>query len=283
MKDSYDACPEARNRSRFINSDVPLSTHAPWYLVDLAKHPTALRQLFEQDPQPVYDLIYLYCSELSDLALSGPLLIEATRDPCRAWFQQLTADGTALALHGTDLTIGTIRDHLASLNRVRTPVGTGFFRYADPATVGSIGASLSAGQRRRILGPLVAIHGCFGDRHWALVQEHPARDTGPDQTALTLTDHNLASVEARRSELLARALAEQNDVNPSLVDRWFQQLKQVGAPSEQGLVEATTLLLQAGQRNPLSDSELIRLRNAGPLWSDKLEALASQHKTQEGH
>lgn len=284
MKDSTAGCADTPILSEFRTQDIAPEFTASFYLVDQAKEPEALKRLFELDPQPVYDLPYLYSGD-RDAAFAGPLLIEPDTDTARTWLQQWTLEGRALALAGTGLQLQDVRDHLVTLTRIRTPHGEALFRYADPLSLASVGASLTACQRLRILGPLSGIHGYCGGRHWALARAEAAGSAMAGelfQKPLELSRENFDVVEAFRQDLLASALAENTaGLEPQMVKGWFRQLRALGAPSEQGLMEAASLLIRAGRSDLLQAGELARLRAAGELWSDRLEALAALETPQE--
>ncbi len=287
MKDSTALSHEAHPTTSFYQHADPLNADVYWYLVDQAKHPEVLRLLFEHDPVPLYDLPYIH-SGYREQAYYGPLIIQPTTAQCKSWLHSWMTEVKALALQGPLLTLEEARDHLVSLNTVRAPHGDSLFRYADPATLGSLGASLSPHQRLRILGPLTAIHGCYGDARWSLTKQQPA--TLPDELSeqrplpLELTQENLASVEVYRRNLLAKGLAENNGLEAHTVSCWFQQLETLGAPSEQGLIEGVGLLLSQGFARVLSGDELATVRKArqGACWSDTLEALATLTHSQDG-
>ncbi len=162
--------PTAHTSTSFYPHKDPLNTDACWYLVDQAKHPEVLRLLFEHDPAPVYDLPYIH-SEYREQACDGPLVIQPTTSQSEKWLHNWLTEGRVLALHGPLLTLEEIRDHLVSLNTVGAPHGDSLFRYANPATFGSLGASLSPYQRLRVLGPLTAIHGRYAGANWCLVKQ----------------------------------------------------------------------------------------------------------------
>lgn len=173
MKDSTALSQKAHTTSSFYHHAAPSSEDACGYLVDQAKHPEALRLLFEHDPVPIYDLPYIY-SEYREQAFEGPLIIQPTTAQGEEWLHGWMTEGKALALSGQALTLEDVRNHFVSLNTVRTPNGDSLFRYADSATLGNLGTSLSHHQRLRILGPLTAIHGCYAGANWTLTKEHPS-------------------------------------------------------------------------------------------------------------
>jgi len=287
MKDATALSHEARTTTSFYHHENAVSTDACWYLVDQAKHSDALRLLFEQDPAPVYDLPYIH-SQHHEQALNGPLIIKPTTSQSKTWLHNWRTEAKALALQGPLLTLEEVRDHLISLNTVRTPYGDSLFRYSDTATLGSIGASLSHQQRLRVLGPLTAIHGCYAGTNWSLKKDHSSAH--PDELSkqnplpLELTQENLASVEVYRQNLLAKALADNHELEVRTVSCWFQQLKTLGAPSEQGLVEGVGLFIAQGITRALSEDELAAVRKArhGACWSDTLDAFTTLTHSQEG-
>ncbi|MGO1749581.1 MAG: DUF4123 domain-containing protein [Marinobacter sp.] len=287
MKDSTALSQTAHTTTSFYQHADPSSENACGYLVDQAKHPEVLRLLFEQDPVPIYDLPYIY-SEYREQAFDGPLIIQPTTTQSEKWLHRWMTEGKALALQGQQLSLEAIREHFVSLNTARTPNGDSLFRYADSAALGSLGTSLSPHQRLRILGPLTAIHGCYAGANWALTKEHPSvledeQKMQPPQP-LELTQENLASVEAHRRHLLAKDLADNNELKAQTATYWFQQLETLGAPNEQGLVEGARLLIAQGFTRALSDDELTTVRKTrqGADWSDTLEALEALTHSQDG-
>ena len=206
---------EAQTTTSFYPHADPINAGACWYLVDQAKHPGVLRLLFEHDPAPIYDLPYIH-SQYREQAFDGPLIIKPTTSQSEKWLHNWRAEAKALALQGSLLTLEEIRDHLISLNTVRTPYGDSLFRYSDTATFGSLGASLSHHQRLRVLGPLIAIHGGYAGANWSLGKDHPPAhpDELPKQNPLPLelTQENLASVEVYRQNLLATALEDNREL-----------------------------------------------------------------------
>jgi len=287
MKDLASLSHEAQTTTSFCHHAAPLNTGACWYLVDQAKHSNVLRLLFEHDPAPVYDLPYIY-TQYRKQAFDGPLIIKPTTSQSEKWLHSWLTEAKTLALQGPLLTLEEIRDHLISLNTVRTPYGDSLFRYADTATLGSLGASLSHQQRLRVLGPLTAIHGCYAGANWSLKKGHPAahpnKATDQNPLPLELTPENLAFVEVYRRDLLAKGLADNNKVESQTVACWFQQLTTLGAPSEQGLVEGAGLLIAQGFTSALSEAELATVRKTrqGACWSDALDALATLTHSQDG-
>ena len=295
MTDSTALSQKAHTTTSFYQHADPSSEDACGYLVDQAKHPEVLRLLFEHDPVPIYDLPYIY-SEYREQAFDGPLIIQPTTAQSEEWLHRWMTEGKALALHGQTLALEEIREHFVSLNTVRTPNGDSLFRYADSATLGSLGASLSPHQRLRILGPLTAIHGRYAGANWALTKEQSSalQDELKKQPPLPLelTQENLSCVEAHRRHLLAKALAEGNGENDGeangleaqTVSYWFQQLETLGAPNEQGLVEGAGLLITQGFTRVLSDDELATIRKTrqGAYWSDTLKVLATLSHSQDG-
>lgn len=287
MKDSTALSQEAHTATSFCQHATPPSDYACWYLIDQAKHSDVLRRLFEHDPVPIYDLPYIR-SAYREQACDGPLIVQPTTARSNDWLHGWASEGKALALYGQSLTLDDICDHFVSLNTVCTPSGDSLFRYADTATLGSLGTSLSPHQRLRILGPLTAIHGCYAGTRWALTRERPF--VNPDDfrkqspQALELAQENILSVEAYRQHLLASALADSHGLEPHTVSGWFRQLETLGAPSEQGLVEAASLLITQGRTTELSENELANVRAArqGTSWSDTLEALITLNHSQEG-
>lgn len=284
---------EARKDSSELGQDVhalttfklnPKPDDAPpfGYLLDLAKHPETLRLLFECEAVPAYDLPYLH-SDQRESAFHGPLLIEPVGDECRDWLNDWLEQGKALAVSGKHLTLQIVGQHLVSLNTVQTPYGQSLLRYADPASFGSLGPSLSDAQRLRILGPCCAIQGRYMDRNWRISGKQPEDVVSPEDNPepLKLTQENLTAIAAYRRELLSSALAESNNLEHDLVAAWFRQLEALGAPSEQGLVEGGELLIQSGLARPLNDREAKQIRQSGNHWSDKLEGIA-RIEPQEG-
>lgn len=275
--------PEAAAEHTEFTYITELPTDTPCaYLVDLAKYPEALRLLFERDPSPVYDMPWIYTQSREE-ALAGPILVMPERDVCEEWLLASYQQGKALALYGRDLTLKTINQHLITLNKVVTPFGESLFRYADSASLGTLGASLTAFQRKRILGPLTAIHGHYGDTFWALQSHTDSGQSAMTSTTgpLTLTRDNLAAAEAIRKNRLIGAFAASNDYPEALVKQWCRQLEELGAPNEQGLVEGMEVLARAGFRQPLADTELGTASKSSDVWSGRLEALA-QITPQEG-
>jgi hypothetical protein len=287
MKDATKPSHEAPATTSFYHHPEPFSTGACYYLVDQAKHSDVLRLLFDYDPSPVYDLPYIH-SQYREQALDGPVVIKPTTNQSEKWLNNWLAEAKALALHGPLLTLEEIRDHLISLNTVRTPHGDSLFRYSDTATLGSLGASLTHHQRLRILGPLTAIHGCYTGTRWSLSKSWPSsrpnESTTQNPLPLEVTQKNLASVEVYRRDLLSRGLADNNKVGAKTVACWFQQLTTFGAPSEQGLVEGAGLLIAQGFTSALSETELATVRKTrqGACWSDALDALAILTHSQDG-
>lgn len=287
MKDSTALSQEAHTTTFFHHHAAPLSTGACWYLIDQAKHPEALRLLFEHDPAPVYDLPYIH-SKYREQACDGPLVIQPTSDQSKIWLHNWLTEGKVLALHGPLLTLQELRNHLLSLNTVRTPHGDSLFRYSDTATLGSLGTSLSHPQRLRILGPITAIQGCYAGISWSLTKDQPSARPNAlkeqDPLPLELTQENLSSVEAYRRNLLAKAFADNNRLDHHAVSCWFRQLETLGAPSEQGLLEGVGLLFKQGFTRALNKAELATVRKTrqGACWSDTLEALATLTHSQEG-
>ncbi|HCW90648.1 MAG TPA: hypothetical protein DHU56_11470 [Marinobacter sp.] len=276
---SPDAAAEQTEFSHITESpsDTPCA-----YLVDLAKYPDAPRLLFERDPAPVYDMPWIY-TQTQEEAFGGPKLIIPQGDACADWLWSSYRAGRALALYGNDLTLKSISQHLVTLNKVITPFGESLFRYADSASLGTLGASLTAPQRQRILGPLNAIHGYYGDHFWVL--SYITGNAGcaePDTTEpLALTRDNLAAAESVRKEWLIRAFADSNDYPQPLVTKWCSQLETLGARSEQDLMEGMQVLADAGFEQPLTDMELSTVDKSSEAWSDRLELLA-QITPQEG-
>ena len=287
MKDSTALSHEAQTTTSFYPHADPFNTGACWYLVDQAKHPDVLRLLFEHDPAPVYDLPYIH-SQYREQAFDGPLIIKPTTSQSEKWLHNWLAEAKALALQGPLLTLEEIRDHLISLNTVRTPYGDSLFRYSDTATFGSLGTSLSHHQRLRVLGPLTAIHGCYAGTNWSLKKDHspahPNEAEEQDPLPLEVTQENLAFVEVYRRDLLAKGLADNNKLAAQTVSCWFQQLTTLGAPSEQGLVEGAGLLIAQGFTSALSEAELATVSRTrqGAYWSDALEVLATLTHSQDG-
>ncbi|MDO6443554.1 DUF4123 domain-containing protein [Marinobacter sp. 2_MG-2023] len=287
MKDSPAMSQEAQTHTSFCYHPGSVAEGASGYLVDQSKHPDALRLLFEHDPTPVYDLPYIH-SEYRELASDGPLVIQPVSARSKEWLHKWLAEGKALVLYGQELTLEATCDHFACLNTVFSPGGESLFRYADPATLASLATSLSPHQRLRILGPLTAIHGCHAGANWSLTKAQPK--ALPDElwernpAPLELTQENLASAEAYRRGLLANALAENNGLQKQTVSGWFQQLKTLGATSEQGLVEGAGVLIMRGFTRTLNDGEISTLSKTrqGACWSDVLEALATLPQSQEG-
>ncbi|ONF42297.1 hypothetical protein BTO32_16020 [Marinobacter lutaoensis] len=245
------------------------------FLLDLAAYPDALRLLFANDPAPVYDMPWMYTRSPEE-ASAGPVLILPEREACREWLWASHRAGKALALYGHKLTLKTLCQHWVTLNTVNTPFGPSLFRYGDPASLGTLGPSLTALQRHRILGPLTAIDGHYGDPFRLLRHRLPAGDVPqPVETEpLTLTQNNLVATERFRKERLIRAFAETHGVPEALVQRWCQQLETLGAPSEQGLLEGMEVLNQSGRGRLLSDEEVSIVRNSSGAWSGRLETLA---------
>ncbi|MFC7296256.1 DUF4123 domain-containing protein [Marinobacter aromaticivorans] len=278
---------EAHRTTSFFHHTDPFKADASWYLVDQARHPEALRLLFEHDPAPVYELPYIH-SEYRGHAYSGPLLIQPVTRQSEEWLHSWLTEGKALALYGPPLAPEAICNHLVGLNTIRAIYGDSLFRYADPATLGSLGASLSLHQRLRVLGPLTAIHGHYGGTNWSLVNsEGPVPSNGSDEqlkTPLVLTQENLAAMEHYRQNVLAESLARSNGLADEVVSFWFQQLITLGAPNEQALAEGVELLAKQGFTGVLSEDGLATVRKTrqGANWSDTLEALAALAHSQEG-
>lgn len=287
MKDSTALGQKAHATPRFYHPSDPFDKGAGWYLVDQAKHPDALRLLFEQDPAPVYDLPYIH-SPHREQAFDGPLIIQPTTPESEKWLHGWLTEGKALALYGPQLTLEAIRNHLVSLNNVEAPYGESLFRYADPATLGSLGNSLSPHQCLRILGPLTAIHGHYGGKNWSLARDEAhATLNEPDDLyshPLVLTKENLAAVELYRQSLLAKSIAANQGLDVGIVYTWFQQLIALEARNEQALVEGAGLLAKQGYNKELSENELamIRKHRQEACWSDTLDAIAALAHSQEG-
>lgn len=287
MKDSTALSQAARDTTSFYHHSDLFVKGASGYLVDQAKHPQALRLLFEHDPVPVYDLPYIH-SHYREQAFDGPLIIQPTTPESEKWLHGWLIEGKALALLGPQLTLEAIRNHLVSLNSIEAPYGKSLFRYADPATFGSLGNSLSPHQCARILGPMTAIHGHYGGKNWSLVREemHVALNE-PDELyshPLVLTKENLAAVELYRQSLLAKSIAANHGLDNGIVYTWFQQLITLEARNEQALVEGAGLLAKQGYNRALSENELaaIRKHRQGACWSDTLDAIAALSHSQEG-
>ncbi|WP_417516008.1 DUF4123 domain-containing protein [Marinobacter sp.] len=287
MKDSTALSHKAHSTTSFYHHKASLHADSCCYLVDQAKHPEVLRLLFEHDPAPVYDLPYVH-SEYREQASDGPLVIKPTTSRSAEWLHNWLTEGKALALNGPQLALEEIRDHLVSLNTVRAPHGDSLFRYADPATLGSLGISLSNQQCLRVLGPLASLHGCYAGANWSLAKNEAEEASSESNKfcsrPLLLTKENLAAVERYRHQLLANALAANNELDEEVVSCWFQQLITLGAPDEQALVEGSLLLVTRGFSRELSDDELTTICNTrhGACWSDTLEMLATLVHSQEG-
>lgn len=287
MKDSTAQSQKAHTTTSFYYHSDPLEVGASWYLVDQAKHPEVLRLLFEHDPVPVYDLPYIH-SQYREQAYDGPLIIQPSTHQSEEWLHSWLTEGKALAMHGPRLTLEDIRNHLVSLNTVSAPHGDSLFRYADPATFGSLGASLSPHQCLRVLGPLTAIHGHYGGANWSLVKNEaePISDGLVELCSqpFVLTKENLAAVERYRQSLLAKSVAKSNGLDGGVVSSWFQQLITLGALNEQALAEGAGLLTRQGFTRALSEGELAAVRKIRQEanWSDTLEALATLAHSQDG-
>lgn len=287
MKDSTALGLKAHATPRFYHPRDTFDKGTGWYLIDQAKQPDTLRLLFQQDTVPVYDLPYIH-SPYREQAFDGPLIIQPTTPESEKWFHGWLTEGKALALYGPQLTLEAICNHLVSLNNVEAPYGESLFRYADPATFGSLGSSLSPHQCLRILGPLAAIHGHYGGKNWSLVrgEAHAALNEPDDLYShpLVLTKENLAAVELYRQSLLAKSIAASHGLDDGIVYTWFQQLITLEARNEQALVEGAGLLAKQGYNQALSKNELavIRKHRQEACWSDTLDAIAALAHSQEG-
>src|SRR5690554_5047902 len=89
-------------------------------------------------------------------------------------------EGKALALYGSNLSLDSISQHLVTLNKVMTPYGESLFRYADSASLGTLGASLTASRGskysallRRFMAVITIPSGHFGPV--AMVTRPPCR------------------------------------------------------------------------------------------------------------
>jgi hypothetical protein len=260
-------------------ADLLFAARPDWYLIDLAKQPEALRELFTCDPAPQYDLPYLPGHD-RDLALNGPLLAAPISQKCRDWLSGWVNDGRALALEGANLSRKMVCDHLASLNYADTPYGNALFRYADPTILGSFGNSLTALQRIRLLGPLSGISGFYGDHTWRLYKSDAStepRNDSPEtkkKSPFTLTHQNFEYIEQEREQRLGEALAGRYDITRQAVSTWFSQLKRLGAHSEQNLVEGSRILAQRGFTASIDELTLQTLLRTNQNWPNTLEALA---------
>ncbi|MDX1802241.1 MAG: DUF4123 domain-containing protein [Marinobacter sp.] len=277
----------AHTDSAFVFSPTPTEVFTPapterladWYLVDLAAQPDALKTLYSIESAPDYALLYMGTS-YQDVALQGPLLVKPTAPPLHQWLQTWATQGRSLALHDGGCTLQELGAHFVNLTHVHGPYGPQRFRYASAFAIGSIGPSLTANQRLRLLGPLQALHGEYDGRYWSLKRQRPDQP-GMTASPFTLTPDNLKHHARERRRMLAESLARSYSLDTSVTATWFEQLQRLGAPSEQALVEASHILARQALVAPMTDAQIANIEQSTQNWPERLDtlmAITEQHE-----
>ncbi len=270
-----------RNHCVFSATALPPDEPAHWYLIDLAAQPDGLKTLYRVDPDPLYALPYIG-TPYHAAAMQGPALIKPVSKQAEAWLQQMLDESQAMALYGDQLTMSDVSSHLATLSQVEGPYGRQLFRYASPRGLGSLGPSLTNTQSRRLLGPLQAMRARIDGQHWCLIRQSPC-SADVTLAPLMLTTDNLQHVARARQRSLADALAASYQLERRTVQAWFDQFIQLGAPSEQALVEASRILARQALNTPIPKTQLQTITHQQDTWPQRLDALAAlADKPEEG-
>ncbi|PVY77586.1 uncharacterized protein DUF4123 [Tamilnaduibacter salinus] len=254
----------------FVSLPTLPDLESPFYLVDLAARPDALRRLYEQDPNPRCRLIYNGTPH-EGAREAGPLLVEPVSADAQTLFREGLQEGWAVAAAGPSLTLDDADAHFRQLAEVDAPEGPVLFRFAAPDVLGSMGESFTHTQCRQLLGPLTALTGTLDGQAWQCHQ--PAPHEPETDEPFTLTENNLRHVAHVRRQRLADSLARHYELPQMTVSTWFDQCHALGAPHEQALVEGSRALARQGLDGPLTPDQLDRIAGQGRDWSARLAAL----------
>lgn len=263
----------------FVSLPALPDLKTPFYLVDLAAQPEALRWLYERDANPRCRLVYNGTPH-EGARETGPLLVGPVSEDAKTLFREGLKAGWAVAVAGPSLTLDDVEAHFRQFVEVDAPEGPVLFRFAAPDVLGSMGESLTHTQCRQLLGPLITLTGTLDGQPW---QCHQPASHGPAlDEPFRLTDNNLRHVEHVQRQRLAGSLAHQYDLPQTTVTTWFDQCHELGAPHEQALMEGGRVLARQGRDGPLTTDQLNRIAGQGRDWSDRLAALNDlPHGTRE--
>lgn len=246
------------------------------FLVDLAFYPNGLQRMFDTEPMPCYELLYLQTGQEAQ-ADAGPLLIEPLSTNASAAYRDWTARGQAIELQSSQ-DFSTVATHLRTLTMVqREQASPALFRYADPRLYAGLAPALRNDEVARLLGPQLILQGVAAGQPWRLEQQ--LDDANPPRSIdgpFRLTLRHLASLRTWRETLFLQPLADHYHRPLCLLSEWCHQLQAMGFDTEQSYIQGCRRLAELGLEHPIDPSHQEAVLACPAPWQNKLATLEAQ-------
>lgn len=240
-----------------------------FYLIDLALYPQLLRQMFEIDERPVYELLY-WQTAYAQHAQQGPMLMSLSTASAHAAATRWVQQGAAIALH-SDASLAEVAAHYRQLTHIERQAGPpALFRYADSRLYGGLIGALTEGETHALLGPVSAINGVANGEAWRL------ESTAPGSKPLgkfRLTALHKQALQSAREQVLCQQLADDHGVSPSLAQQWLQQMEALPFTTEYARWEACKILASSAYPAPLAPRQMEQLKAHKGAWQAVLNEL----------
>ncbi len=225
------------------------------FLVDLSLHKEGLRQIFEIEPAPRYQLLYLQTDQ-HEQANVGPLLIEPCSPVAHRHYKEWVQQGLAIELQGQQR-FEPVVDHLQTLTlveREQTPLA--LFRYADPRLYAGLESTLNVHDLRRLLGPNDRMRSVVSGQTWTLQQDSMEADSyTPASAPFRLTRDHLQGIDEWRSQTMLQALAEHYALPVEHIIGWYREIRTKSHNNEQACLEHCHRLAR-NARNSVTSTHL---------------------------
>ncbi|WP_082140270.1 DUF4123 domain-containing protein [Halomonas sp. PR-M31] len=225
------------------------------FLVDLSLHKEALRRIFEIEPAPRYQLLYLQTDQ-HEQANVGPLLIDPCSPVAHRHYKEWVQQGLAIELQGQQR-FESVAEHLKTLTMVereRAPLA--LFRYADPRLYAGLESTLNVHDLRRLLGPNDRMRSVVSGQTWTLQQDSMEADSyTPASAPFRLTRDHLQGIDEWRSQTMLQALAEHYALPVEHIIGWYREIRTKSHNNEQACLEHCHRLAR-NARNSVTSAHL---------------------------
>ncbi|TVP52677.1 MAG: DUF4123 domain-containing protein [Halomonas sp.] len=240
-----------------------------FYLIDLALYPQLLRQMFEIDERPVYELLY-WQTAYAQHAQQGPILMSLSTASAHASATRWVQQGAAIVLE-SEASLAEVATHYRQLTHVDRQVGPpALFRYADSRLYGGLAGTLTEGETHSLLGPVNAINGVSNGEEWRL--ESRAPDVKP-LGKFRLTAVHKQALQSARDQAFCQQLADDHGVAPSLARLWLKQMEELPFTTEYARWEGCKILAASDYPAPLAPRHMEQLKAHKGTWQTVLDEL----------
>ena len=251
-----------------------------YFLLDLAFDSQALRDLYEAQPRPDYELIYRG-TPFQNVMLEGPVLVRPVDHEDRELLERKVAGEKAIAIRAPGVAMADLSEHLRRWLQVKTPEGgIAVFRFADPRLFPAIRNVLEPHERNLLLGPARAFSGVHEGEQWQLTPDDQC-PVEPLTDPFPLRDEHLAAIQQWREQALLAGWSEALGRSVGLLENWYRQLMSGGVKSEYDIGLACEALAKRGVQRELEAADTEPLR-ATSMNATDFEAWAEELSQIEG-